>query len=98
MAGRQDKKRRPTLGERMTYAVIGFLSAGLLSILILDPFSLSCFGEGRQLRDEYWLLLLAGPPLIIGAGAAIWGFIATEGMVERLTDWWNAVMDRYSSR
>lgn len=98
MAGRQDKKRRPTLGERMTYAVIGFLSAGLLSLLIIDPFSLSCLGEGRQLREEYWLLLLASPPLIVGTGAAIWGFIATEGMVDTLSGWWEEVMDKISRR
>ena len=98
MTGRQDKKRRPTLGERVSYAVIGFLSAGLLSLLIIDPFSLSSLLDGRHFSDRYWFLLLVGPPLIIGTGAAIWGFIATEGMVERLTDWWNAVIDRYSSR
>jgi hypothetical protein len=98
MAGRQDKKHRPTLGERMTYAVIGFLSAGLLSLLIIDPFSLSCLRDGRHFADGYWFLLLASPPLIIGAGAAIWGFIATDGMIETLSGWWEEVMDKFSRR
>lgn len=97
MARRRDKTK-PTLGERMTYAVIGFLSAGLLSILVIDPFSLSCLRDGRHFGDGYWFLLLAGPPLMIGTGAAIWGFIATDGMVETLSGWWENVMDRFSRR
>ena len=87
----------PTLGERVTYAVIGFLSGGLLCALVIDPL---CLFYIRSVRDSLagWWLLLAFPPFLFGVLAAIWGFIATDGMVDTLSGWWEEVMDRISRR
>ena len=78
------KNEELTFGTRCIYAFMGFVSAGVLSVLIV-------FSVGFLFRR---MPLSFG---LIGAGVftlvfTVWGFISGEKMIEELAHFW----DKYS--
>lgn len=86
-----------TLGERFGYALVGIISGGLLSLLIFVPLVFYLF-EGLPEEEGDFVLLMLGIPGLLTAFAGLWGFIATDDMVNTLTIWWERFMDMMSPR
>ena len=89
---KRTRKQKTTLADRLLHALIGLLSMGLLSVLVLVPL-LAVLWRIARARDLYWLLVAV--PLAVSGLTAVWGFVAPDNMRETLTDWWESVIDRY---
>lgn len=86
----------PTLFERLIYAFIGIFSGALLSLLTLVPGCVLFFrGLDAETLASVWWIIWALPLAFCGA-LAVWGFFATNRMVETLAYWWECVTDRYA--
>lgn len=96
---REQKTGRCSLGNRLLYAFIGFVSAGALSFFV---FFMSIMGIARVQRyippyDAVNLWIQGG---IAGVAAGFtlfftaWGFLRGDRMIETLGDWWDDIMNR----
>ena len=78
------KNEEITIGTRCIYAFMGFVSAGILSVLVI-------FSVGLLFRKIPLTVGLIGAG-IFTLGFSIWGFISGEKMIEELSHLW----DKYS--
>ena len=78
------KNEEITIGTRCIYAFMGFVSAGILSVLVI-------FSVGLLFRKIPLIVGLIGAG-IFTLGFSIWGFISGEKMIEELSHLW----DKYS--
>ena len=83
-----------SIRQRIMYAFIGFLSGGLLSIFTVLPLCGLYIRLSRDPSRDFWILLWV--PLAFAMLIALWGFVSTKKMLERLTWWWQHVTDRYT--
>ena len=79
----EESEAKP-IGARCIYAMMGFLSGGALAFVVALPLF-------------FWSKTVAlwtfGIGLIFALVMAVWGFIATEDMLHKLQEWWEAWMD-----
>lgn len=79
-------KRKTTLLDRVIYCAMGMISGGLLSLLIIVPVCAYMLEEG-----SFYLFIWLIPP-VFGLVMGIWGFAATDKMVDTLSRWWSNVI------
>ncbi len=93
---KRQTREAPTLTYRAAYALAGFISGGLISVFTVVPLCAAYLRITRPYRpwEDAWVVFVS--PLVLAALVGIWGFIATDDMVETMGRWWDGIMDRYS--